>query len=208
MYDFIRRQTAPGPGEGWLRSVLDSAPTGVLVEVDGRIAYVNPRYVALLGYRRADELVGRPVADIVADVDIDRLAGFGRMRAAGEAAPPTYDFLARRRDGTEIRFHAAVSVANFGPQQCITTFVQEFEGAGSPAIPGEIGGCHGRLSKREREVMDAILAGSRIKEIALSLGLSEKTVATHRARMLSKMGLSSNRELFQYALRHRLIEWS
>lgn len=209
MYDSIQsRSGARYAGDAWLRSVLDSAPTGVLVEIDERIAYVNPRYGALLGYKRAEELVGRPVSDVVAAADAERLAAFGRIRAAGGTAPPTYDFLARRRDGSEVRVHAAVSVAIVGRQQCITTFVQEFETSAPPATPEEISGSHVRLSRRERQVMDALLAGDRIKEIAFTLGVSEKTVATHRTRMLNKMGLSSNRELFQYALRHHLIEWS
>ena len=209
MYDNIQTsQAGRWPGELWLRSVLDVAPTAVLVEIDERIAYVNQRYITLLGYRRAAELIGRPVSDIVASADVERLVAFGRSRAEGRPAPPTYDFLARRRDGTEVRVQAAVSVATVGSLQCITTFVQEFEGAPSLETSDEIGGSHLRLSKREREVMDALLAGARIKEIGVTLRLSEKTVATHRARLLKKMGLGSNRELFQYALRHRLIDWS
>ncbi len=62
------------------------------------------------------------------------------------------------------------------------------------------------LSDRERQVMMMIIDGKRMKEIALELGISETTVATHRARLLKKMNLRDNRDLFRYALRHGLIE--
>ena len=64
------------------------------------------------------------------------------------------------------------------------------------------------LSKREREVMLRIVAGQRMKEIALDLGLSVKTIATHRQRLLRKLGLADNRELYRYALREGLLDWT
>lgn len=64
------------------------------------------------------------------------------------------------------------------------------------------------LSPREREVMLRMVAGQRTKEIALELGLSGKTIATHRARLLKKLGLPDNRALYRHALRHGLLDWS
>ena len=64
------------------------------------------------------------------------------------------------------------------------------------------------LTPREREIMMAIVRGKRIKEIGVDLGISDKTVATHRARLLKKLNLTDNRELFRYALQHGLADWS
>ena len=64
------------------------------------------------------------------------------------------------------------------------------------------------LSKREREVMLRIVAGQRLKEIAHDLGLSVKTIATHRQRLLRKLGLPDNRSLYRYALREGLLDWT
>ncbi len=41
--------------------------------------------------------------------------------------------------------------------------------------------------------------------IAQHLGVSVKTVSTHRSRALGKMGLKSTAELIHYALQHRLV---
>lgn len=64
---------------------------------------------------------------------------------------------------------------------------------------------HARLSPREAEVMDMLLHGRRLKEIGAKLGISVKTVTTHRARLLRKLGLNDNLGLYRYAIRARLI---
>lgn len=64
------------------------------------------------------------------------------------------------------------------------------------------------LSRRELEIMLKLIAGKRNKEIALELDISGKTVATHRARMLKKLGLTDMRALMLYAVRRGLADWS
>lgn len=195
-------------GYGWLKTVLDAVAEGIMIETGERVVYANDRYAALLGYRRGDELIGRQVAELIGAPDVDRLTGFGRSRARGEQAPAVYDFLARRRDGDGVRLRASVSVARLDQGHCITTFVQPFSdrGPADGAVPSD--GPHERLSRRERQVLARLLDGTRVKEIALQLGVSEKTIATHRARLLRKLGLAGNRDLFQYAVRYGLIDWS
>jgi len=65
---------------------------------------------------------------------------------------------------------------------------------------------HEALSNRELQVLQRITMGKTLKEIAAELSLSEKTVATYRARLSGKMGLSTNIELTRYALQHRLVD--
>jgi PAS domain S-box-containing protein len=55
----------------------------------------------------------------------------------------------------------------------------------------------GRLSPRQRQVLDGILAGKPNKVIAHGLGLSTRTVEAHRAAIMSKIGVSSVVELVQ-----------
>lgn len=64
------------------------------------------------------------------------------------------------------------------------------------------------LSAREREVMLRLVAGQRLKEIACELEVTVQTVATHRQRLLRKLGLSDNRALLRYALRNGLLDWT
>jgi len=76
--------------------------------------------------------------------------------------------------------------------------VLEHVAGGTPADP------HVRLSSRELEVFLHLARGRRNREIAAELGLSVKTVSTHRTRVLEKLGLSSNVELALYAREHGL----
>lgn len=64
---------------------------------------------------------------------------------------------------------------------------------------------HERLSDREFQILSLIAAGKPPREIAAELNVSVKTVGTHRARILAKMGLKNNAEIVQYAIEHGLL---
>lgn len=67
-------------------------------------------------------------------------------------------------------------------------------------------GSHEQLSDREMQTLVLIARGHRLSEIAARLTLSPKTVSVYRARVLEKLGLSSNAELATYAMRKGLID--
>jgi len=75
--------------------------------------------------------------------------------------------------------------------------------AGAEASGGSLP--HEQLSTREIAVMRLLAAGKHIKEIAMALGVSSKTVTTYRARLLRKMGMTTNAEITFYATRHGLL---
>lgn len=64
---------------------------------------------------------------------------------------------------------------------------------------------HDALSTREFEVFRLIAMAYTPAKIAEQLNISTKTVSTYRTRILEKMGLSTNAELMQYAIRQGLI---
>ena len=70
----------------------------------------------------------------------------------------------------------------------------------------EEGLSHESLSDREYQIMCLIASGKTVKEIAGDLSLSVKTISTHRAHILGKMGLRNNAEIMRYALRYSLID--
>jgi DNA-binding NarL/FixJ family response regulator len=65
---------------------------------------------------------------------------------------------------------------------------------------------HQPLSDREFEVLRLLASGLGPTEIGERLHLSVKTVSTHKARILEKLGLGSTAELVRYALENRLLE--
>ena len=62
-----------------------------------------------------------------------------------------------------------------------------------------------RLSEREYEVFCMIARGKTVTGIATQLGLSVKTISTYRRRVLEKMNMATNAELYRYAVDHGLV---
>jgi two-component system, LuxR family, response regulator FixJ len=62
----------------------------------------------------------------------------------------------------------------------------------------------GALSPRERQVLDALLAGRPNKVIAYDLGLSVRTVEVHRARMMERLGVRHLSEAIRLAVMAKL----
>jgi len=65
---------------------------------------------------------------------------------------------------------------------------------------------HERLSEREFQIMCFLAQGIPITEIGKRLFISERTVSTHRTRLLEKMEMKSNTELALYAYKNDLID--
>ena len=65
---------------------------------------------------------------------------------------------------------------------------------------------HQLLSDREYQVMRMIAAGEKIRDIAMKLSLSIRTVNTYRARILDKMKMKNDTELTFYAMEHHLLD--
>lgn len=62
-----------------------------------------------------------------------------------------------------------------------------------------------RLTLRQREVLQLLAEGKSHKEAAAILNVSVKTAEYHKYAILDKLGLKTNAELVQYAVRHGII---
>jgi DNA-binding NarL/FixJ family response regulator len=80
-------------------------------------------------------------------------------------------------------------------RQVVEGYVQRV-GAGTGEDP---------LTPRQREVLKRIAEGRSTKEIAFDLGLSVKTVETHRAQIMERVGIRDVAGLVRYAMRTGLV---
>jgi DNA-binding NarL/FixJ family response regulator len=62
----------------------------------------------------------------------------------------------------------------------------------------------GPLTTRQREVVSLLAAGRTMKEVAAALGLSPRTVETHKYRIMETLGLQSTADLIRYAIEQGL----
>jgi DNA-binding NarL/FixJ family response regulator len=74
------------------------------------------------------------------------------------------------------------------------------------AMPRAEGPPHAALSDREYEVFRLLVAGRTVTDIAEKLTLSVKTVSTHKARLMEKMGMATQADLIRYAIAHGLAD--
>jgi DNA-binding NarL/FixJ family response regulator len=73
--------------------------------------------------------------------------------------------------------------------------------ASSPVAPEP----HETLTEREMTVLRMLAKGVKMKEIAADLGISNKTVSAHKARIMQKMHITNDAKLMQYAVTHSLV---
>jgi DNA-binding NarL/FixJ family response regulator len=72
--------------------------------------------------------------------------------------------------------------------------------AGASAAPA-----HTLLSERELAIFHLLTAGKTVNDIAAQLSVSNKTISTHKARLMEKMNLGSIADLTRYAVEHKLL---
>jgi DNA-binding NarL/FixJ family response regulator len=72
-------------------------------------------------------------------------------------------------------------------------------------MPEADGSAPGLLTPREREIVQLLAEARSNKEVATTLGISVKTVETHRASIMRKLGITSIVDLVHYAIRNHLV---
>ncbi|NJD07782.1 MAG: response regulator transcription factor [Methylococcaceae bacterium] len=65
---------------------------------------------------------------------------------------------------------------------------------------------HDNLTQREQQILRLFCQGWRINDIAKQLSISNKTVSTHKVRLMEKLQLRSNAEVMRYGLEHGFAE--
>ncbi len=99
---------------------------------------------------------------------------------------------ALRRDKTYFTSKVAAMV--------LEGFLKQGTSAAAAAPP-----TRGRLTPREREIVQLLAEGKSTKEVAVALGLSVKTAETHRSNIMRKLELHSVSDLVLYAVRNNIV---
>jgi len=106
------------------------------------------------------------------------------------------------KDSTPEEFEAALRAALRG-ERTLSSRIAGGDPAALPPPPRAEGALE-RLSARERDVLKRLAAGLSMKEIAAELGITARTVAYHKYRMMETLSLRSSAELVGFAVRNRL----
>jgi DNA-binding NarL/FixJ family response regulator len=69
---------------------------------------------------------------------------------------------------------------------------------------GQFEQAHEQLSNRELSIFRLFVCGKSVNQIADELAISNKTVSTHKARLMQKMGFQNNADMLRYGIDHAL----
>ncbi len=161
---------------------------------------------------------------IVVDISMPLLNGIEAVMQIKKAnSRPKVVFLTMHSDVTyAIRaFEAGASgfvVKHSAPAELVTAIREALKGRKyvTPIIAGKLmksyqDGFHKRrdpirkLTPRQREVLQLLAEGHSAKEVAAILSISARTAEFHKYRMMRELGIGTNAELMQYAVKHGVV---
>ena len=196
----------------------DRSSVVYIVDDDPSVRRGISRLVRAAGYQAevfssADEFLARSREDrpgcLVLDVRLPGLSGLDlQERLAGSGRPVPIVFITGRGDiPTSVRAMKAGAVdflaKPFEAKALLEAVGQALsKDAGLRRQRGEAQALEarlGHLSAREREVFALVTAGKMNKQAAMELGITEKTIKVHRARVMQKLGAGSLAELVRLA---------
>lgn len=203
------RQPAKIPDRDHLRLIAASPIAAVITDPhlpDNPIVAVNAAFLQLTGYSE-QEVVGRNCR-FLGGKETDPAAR-ALVRQAVEAVRPVLAELVNyKKDGTRFRnallvaplIDSAGNLSYFLGSQMEIPFA-----AGAPADrESRAAELVAALTPRQTQVLEHMLKGFRNKQIAAALGIDEKTVKMHRARMLAKLGVATSAEAIRIGVEAQL----
>ena len=161
---------------------------------------------------------------IVVDISMPLLNGIEAVMQIKKAnSRPKVVFLTMHSDVTYATraFEAGASgfvVKHSAPAELVTAIREALKGRKyvTPIIAGKLmkfyqNGFHKRrdpipkLTPRQREVLQLLAEGHSAKEVAAILSISARTAEFHKYRMMRELGIGTNAELMQYAVKHGVV---
>ena len=106
---------------------------------------------------------------------------------------------------TPLEFVQAIRIVNQGsvwaPRRVLSTFIERVTTSPGRIFPA------GRVTftDREKEVLELLVAGRSNKEIGSALGIEERTVKAHVAKLMRKVGVQNRIALSVHAITHSLV---
>lgn len=161
---------------------------------------------------------------IVADITMPSLNGIEaveQLKKAGSSAKVV--FLTMHQDVmyASRAFEAGASgfvLKHSAPDELLTAIREALKGRTyvTPMIAGELMKSYkngaglqkdafGKLTSRQREVLQLLAEGKSAKEIAKILHISTRTVEFHKYHIMEELGIKTSAELVQFAIKHGII---
>ena len=122
------------------------------------------------------------------------------FKAIGSGAKGYVDIAASPADFVRAtRIVSAGSV--WAPRRVLSMFIERMSSSAARTLPPG----PATFTDREREVLEMLVGGRSNKEIGAPLGIGERTVKAHVAKLMNKIGVQNRIALSVHAVRHSLV---
>ena len=189
------------------RALFDSEPDFELVSSSvAELAHQEGIDLVLLGSRGGPNLFDTMASLKAARPDLRIIvtgAGMDEETILKAIASGAKGYVDEAASATE--FVQAIRVVNQGsvwaPRHVLSMFIERVSSAPGRIFP------NGRVSftDREKEVLEMLVAGRSNKEIGSVLGIEERTVKAHVAKLMRKVGVQNRIALSVHAITHSLV---
>jgi len=110
--------------EAKYRAVVDRTTDGIVVVQDRLVRFSNPGAASMVGFS-VHEMVGQPVAALIAEAERDRVMDLYERRMRGEDVPPIYDSALVHRDGHRVDVEVNAGLTEYGGQPADLIFLRD-----------------------------------------------------------------------------------
>ena len=107
------------------RKVVELSQDGIIMVREDHLVFVNQRMVEMFGYRHPDELLGRPLSQLVHPQDRERVVEFNRRRQRGEPVPASYEFQGIHREAGVIQVEVSGTRMVYQGAEVALTFLRD-----------------------------------------------------------------------------------
>jgi DNA-binding CsgD family transcriptional regulator len=195
------RTPPPRPARPSLEEIVKSAPALVfLLNPEGRYLYLSAR-----ANKRSSEVEeGKLLEEVLPPL---QSAYYRALMARVEAtrAASSVEFEASYPTGRRQRF--VVTLSPFINQGRVQGFIGVRVASPSESAPADAGAAElaSRLTPKQREVLVLVAEGLSSREIGERLGVSERTVETHREQLMDRLDIRGVAALARFALSAGLL---
>jgi len=107
------------------RSLIESAPTAMMVSRKAAILYANQAYLRMFGYSDPSEIENTSVLNHIAPEDVRAIRARIRAREQSRKKPDTYEIKGRRKDGSVFPVHVEVARIQFADGPVSVAFLTD-----------------------------------------------------------------------------------
>jgi DNA-binding NarL/FixJ family response regulator len=89
----------------------------------------------------------------------------------------------------------------WAPRRVLSMFIERMSSSAASTLPTG----HATFTDREQEVLEMLVGGRSNREIGAPLGMKERTVKAHVAKLMHKIGVQNRIALSVHAVRYSLV---